>query len=279
MHDRAALAASSRRAKRGQVVVIASGKGGVGKTNLALNLSIDLARRGNRVILLDADFGLANADILLNVAPLADFSDLLNSARPVSELLVEGPHGLRLLCGVSGLTRSGKPLVLGSGTCRRAVERLQRSCDTLMVDCGAGVTRPVVAFALASDLLVVTTTPEPTALADAYATLKLLTAAGFAGRVGVVLNMVQSRAGGAAAAARLVRVAERFLGLSVEPLGCIPSDRHVRLAVQQRVPVLVRYPRCAASVSVGEISTRVAQPGTDGGASGGVWARLASLFL
>lgn len=197
----------------------------------------------------------------------------------LSELLVEGPHGLRLLCGVSGLTRSGRPLELEPDTCRQAVERLRQSCDTLMVDCGAGVTRPVVAFALTSDLLVVTTTPEPTALADAYATLKLLSAAGFAGRVGVVLNMVRSRAAGAAAAGRLVRVAERFLGLSVEPLGCIPHNRHVPLAGQQRVPVLVRYPRCAASVSVGEISTRLAQPGTDGRASGGVWARLASLFL
>ena len=273
------LANSARKPTRGEVVVFVSGKGGVGKTNLALNVGILLARRGQRAILVDADLGLANADILLNISPLADFSDVLDSDRPLEDLLVRGPDGLRVLCGVSGLTRGGSPLQVNRFDFQTAVRRLQRECDTLLIDCSAGVTVPMEAFALASSLLVVVTTPEPTALADAYATLKLLCARGFAGMAGVVVNMAHSRTKARGVAGRLARTAERFLGLPIEDLGYVARDRHVPMAVRRRVPVVVKYRHCAASRCISEVSRRVAHGRGEGAVSSTVWTRVAGLFL
>ena len=273
------MANPARMPRRGEVVVFVSGKGGVGKTNLALNLGILLARRGRRTILVDADLGLANADILLNVSPLADFSDLSDYDRPLQDLLVHGPDGLRVLCGVSGLTRHGGRIQLGGFDCRRAVRRLQHECDALLIDCSAGVTVPMEAFALASSLLVVVTTPEPTALADAYATLKLLCARGFAGSVGVVVNMAYSRTKARGVAGRLSQTAGRFLGLTVDDLGHVASDRHVPMAVRRRVPVVVKYPHCAASRCISEVSRRIALRCGEVAVSAGVWGRVAGLFL
>ncbi|MFH1745734.1 MAG: P-loop NTPase [Planctomycetota bacterium] len=270
---------SARRSHRAQVIVVVSGKGGVGKTNLSLNLRIDLSRRGKRVILLDADFGLANADILLDVSPMADMSDLSDTSRSLQELLVRGPDGLRVLCGVSGLTRGGQPPEVDAATCSRAVRRLVWNCDIVVVDCGTGVTPPIAAFAMSADLLVVVTTPEPTALTDAYATLKLLHIQGFDGRVGAVVNMTNSRTEAVTVTHRLSQVARRFLGLPIEDLGYIATDRHVPAAVRQRVPVLVRYPRCSASACIAEVSRRIAPPIANLAARQGVWARVASLFL
>ena len=270
---------SPRLRQRGEVIVIASGKGGVGKTNLALNLGIHLSRRGQRVILLDADFGLANADILLDVSPLADFSDLLDSSRPVDGLLVDGPDGLRVLCGVSGLTRSGRPLRLDRATCQRALRRLQPECDVLIVDCGAGVTPAIVSFALVANLLIMATTPEPTALADAYATLKLLCTHGFDRRTGVVVNMVHTRSEATSTARRLSTVATRFLGLSVEDLGHVITDRHVPEAVRKRTPVALCYPDCPASLCIKDICAKAAPLRRPPPAQRGLWARVASLFL
>jgi len=205
--------------RRGQVIVLASGKGGVGKTNLALNLGIALARRGQDVALFDADFGLANADILLDVSPLTDFSDLLDSGRPLDDLLVRGPCGLPILCGVSGVTRRGTPPDVTVTACRRALDRVKQDICIVIVYCGAGV------------------------------------------------------------AARLARVAAEFLGLSVVDLGHVVSDRHVPLAVRQRVPVTLRYPRCAASLCMEAICDRVVDHPACPPARPGVWARAASLFL
>ncbi|MGD8454337.1 MAG: P-loop NTPase [Phycisphaerae bacterium] len=261
------------------MIAVASGKGGVGKTNIALNVGIELARRGRRAVLLDADFGLANVDILLNIAPLHSVHDLLDEDGSLEELLVRGPHDLRLLCGTSGVARDGRPPAFGRQACARVLGRLRGGCDDLIIDCCAGVTPATATFALASDLLLLTTTPEPTALADAYATLKLLCAQGFAGRVGAVVNMVRSRGEGREVVGRLGRVAARFLGLTVQDLGCVLNDRRVPQAVVGREPFVVRYPRCPASRCIGEICDRLTLPEADPAEPHEIWAQVAGLFL
>ena len=270
---------SARMPNIGDILTIVSGKGGVGKTNLALNLGIQLSRQGRRVILVDADFGLANADILLNVSPLADVSDLLDESHPIHELLVDGPEGLRVLCGISGPGSDGTPGAVDPERCTSAVRRLAETCDTLIVDCGAGVNPVVEAFAKTGDLLLLTTTPEPTALADAYATLKLLQKAGALGDVGVIVNMVRAEWQAEEVFARLRDVAARFLGLELEYLGYVSRDRHVLSAVQDRVPVTVRFPRCATSTCINVISKRFLPPAPPTLLARGLWSRVASLFL
>ncbi len=262
---------------RGDCFVIVSGKGGVGKTCLAVNLAIQCARRRHDVILLDADFGLANADILLNLTPRGDFADLLAGRRSVQELLVSGPAGLRVLGGASGFGRAAHYLT--PEACSGAIEQLRRHCELVLVDCGAGLNSLTVALSLAGDFLIVVTTPEPTALADAYAVLKLLCNQGLVGRVGVVVNMARSAGEAVTVAGRLSRVAANFLGLSVEYLGFVPLDRHVALAVRARAPLALRYPRCDASRAMEGICERLGLRRTDTGRIANIWSRVASLFL
>jgi len=278
-HRRGGVGDTARTPTGGEVLAIVSGKGGVGKTNLAVNLGIQLSRYGSRVVLLDADFGLANADILLNLSPLGDVSDLLDGRRSLDDLLVDGPEGLRVVCGVSGFTRNGNPCEFDPSACLRALRRLDGACDVLLIDCPAGVAPPVAAYALSADRLIVVTTPEPTALADAYATLKMLHRGGFCGRAGVIVNMVRSRDEARSAWSRLQRAAERFLGLSLQDLGAVPLDRHVVKAVRERVPVVVRYPHCSASSCISDICRKIAPPGVAGGRPAGLWTRVASVFL
>ncbi len=266
-----------RKHSGGEVFSVLSGKGGVGKSNLALNLAIQLARRQRRVILVDADFGLGNADILLNVAPHGTFGDVLDPRRDVDELLVDGPAGLRVLCGASDAGDGDHGF--SADECRDVVARLRASCDALVLDCGNTLSEGLVALGLASDLLLLATTPEPTALADGYAVLKVLSNRGFASRAGVVVNMARDRREAANVATRLQRVARQFLGLSVEYLGHVPMDRHVPLAVRARVPAVIRYPHCSASVCIDDICENVLPPRRERAARGTVWNRLASLFL
>lgn len=263
---------------RGIVVTILSGKGGVGKTNLALNLGLLLQRRGVRTILLDADFDLANADILLNVTPRGDFADLLSGRHTVDEVCVTAPGGLRLVCGVSGASRRNG-VAVGPDAYARAVRELKRACDVLLVDCGAGFNATLAQLAQAGDLVLLTTTPEPTAVADGYATLKLLCNAGFAGRVAVVVNMAHSISEAAQVARRLGRVTRDFLGLSVESLGSIPLDKHVPDAVRHRTPLCVRHPRCAATTALKEICDRLLPRSPATTAASSLWSRIAGLFL
>lgn len=268
-----------RTLRRGRVIVVASGKGGVGKTSLALNLSIMLARHGVRTILADADFGLANADILLGISPRRNITEVLNERASVEDLLVDGPDGLRVLCGISGFFQQGELCEFSAAQCLRAVERLTSICDALLVDCGSGVTDSVATFALTCDRLVLVTTPEPTAMADAYGLLKILHNRGFRGPVGLVVNMAFSRKDGADAARRLQHVSEQFLGRSLDLLGSVPHDRHVVSAVRERTPLTVRYPSCPASISIDEISTRLAPFRGPQQASPDVWTRMTNLFF
>jgi flagellar biosynthesis protein FlhG len=264
---------------RGEVIAVTSGKGGVGKTNLALNLGIQLARHAVRTILLDADFGHANVDILLNVAPQTDLVGLLNPACSLPELLIDGPEGLRILCGVSALRHEWRICESDPAVYVEALGSLRRACDVVLVDCGVGMTEAAASFALACDRLILVTTPEPTAVADSYATLKLLYQRGFCARAAVVVNMTRGQADAVDAARRLQRVAEQFLGLSLENLGSVPFDRHVVAAVRQREPFATRYPRSTASVRVDAISRRLRPPARTTQMHLGLWGRAASLFF
>jgi len=262
-----------------QVIAVASGKGGVGKTNLALNLGIRLSGRGVRTILLDADFGHANADILLNLAPRADLLGLLDPTRPIRDLLTTGPAGLQLLCGISGLRHDRRICESDPTLYIDALSRLRQACQVLLVDCAAGTLGPAASFALASDRLVLVTTPEPTAVADSYATLKLLYQRGFCARAAVLVNMAAGHADALDASRRLQRVADEFLGLPLENLGYVPHDPHVAAAVRARQAFVLRYPRCPASLRLDAIARRLIPPPGVARAPADVWGRVASLFF
>lgn len=266
-------------ASGGEVVALVSGKGGVGKSNLALNLGLLAARQQRRVILLDADLGLANTDILLNVTAIDGVADALTQRRPLEELLIAHSSGLRILCGYSASEPLGQLPSASDACCAQLVRRLRGLCELLLIDCGAGLGAPVVEFATTAERLLLVITPEPTALADGYALLKHLTRTEFAGEMCVAVNMAQSAREADGVADRLRRAARDFLGRDVTYLGAIPFDPHLVRAVRARAPVTLRYPRCAASNGIQRLYDHIVPQLPASGRSAGLWNRVAGLFL
>lgn len=256
--------APPRRALR--VLGVVSGKGGTGKTNVAVNVAVALAARGRRVLLIDGDTALANADILLDVSPRHHLGDVLRGDVPIERALVASAHGVTLLPASSGglelerLDDAQQLALLG------ALESLDDAFDVVVVDTGAGISPNSLFFAGASQDVVLVTTPEPTALVDTYATIKAL-----ARRAGVTrVRLVVNQAGGGASAAevhvRLGQLARRFLDVQIDLAGWLPFDAHVHRAVMRRAPVIADSPRAEISVRLRALAEHlVGAPADDRG--------------
>lgn len=230
-----------------RVVAVTSGKGGVGKTHVACNLAVLAARAARRVLLLDADLGLANADLVLGVAPHHHLGDVLGGAVRLEEALAEGPGGIRILAASSGvqqLTRLGdaeKLRLVG------ALDALADRFDLVLVDCAAGIGDNVLFFAGAAQEVLLVVSPEPTALSDAYATVKVLSQQAGVERFRVVVNPAATEAHGREQFARLTSVTDRFLGAHVSFLGHVPRDESVARAAMAQRALVELFPRAAAT--------------------------------
>jgi len=261
-----------RTTRGARVIVVAGGKGGVGKTTVAVNLGILLAQQGTNTVLVDADFCLSGIRILIDVSPIGDLGDVLSNERPASHFL--SPAGERLAV-IGGLPCGRRDAGFRWGA---ALDRLSSVCDTIIVDSGSGVTDTVLDLALAADQVILPTTPEPTSLADSYAFLKLLKRAGFVGSIGVLATMAESDAQAVEVARRIEQVSRQFLGLDVADLGGVPRDAHVSRANQQRAAVVSLYPQCAASRALRTLARRI-DPGDLTRQPANVLTRIAALFL
>jgi len=233
--------------KNARVLAVASGKGGVGKTNVAANLAICLAASGKEVLLIDADLGLANLDIILNVKARHTLAQVISGERTLEEVILKGPAGIRLICGASGLTQMADLNEFQRQRLLQEMSRLERQVDVIVLDTGAGITRNVLSFCDASDQTLVVTTPEPTSITDAYAVVKCLTQNRSGVKVSLLVNMAQSRQEAKSVYQRIAGVAQKFLSVIVYDAGYILRDDHVVEAVKQREPVVLAYPRCQAS--------------------------------
>jgi flagellar biosynthesis protein FlhG len=242
-------------AQRARSLVFTSGKGGVGTSNLALNLAIALGEYGQRVVLVDADLGLANLDLLCGLAPACDLGDVLAGERSLSETVVAGPGEIRIVPGAHGMRALGE--VLSTAPARLAAEmaELEAEADFLMVDAGSGLGAAILTLAAAADQVVIVTTPEPTSVADAHAAVSRLRRP--SGRTPALRAVVtQARTGREAAdcLARLCASSRQFLGCVVAPLGHVPFDPRVPRAVRARRPFLVEAPGSAAARGVRRIA-------------------------
>ncbi len=233
-------------------LVFTSGKGGVGTSNLALNLAIALGEYGQRVVLVDADLGLANLDLLCGLAPACDLGDVLAGDRPLADALVAGPGEIRVLPGAHGSRTL--PACLAEAPARLASElaALEADADFLLIDAGSGLNPAIATIASAADQVVLVTTPEPTSVADAHAALGRLKRAGSSGppALRLVVNQARSAAEAAGCLSDLVASSRQFLGLVVTPLGAVRMDPNVPLAVRRREPLLTAYPRGRAAQGV-----------------------------
>jgi flagellar biosynthesis protein FlhG len=262
-----------------RVVAVVSGKGGVGKTNIAVNVGICLAVQGHRVILVDADLGLANADVILDVRNPYNLSHVVAGTRDIEQIVVDAPGGIGLVSGASGIEHVADLTEFERQQLVRSLDRLESDADVLLLDCAAGISRNVVAFATAADHVLLVTTPEPPALTDAYATVKVLVRQGLQGPISVLVNMAASRAEAVGAQTRLARVAEQFLRVSLDSGGYVLRDEHVPMAVRQRVPVVLKYPRCAASACLLAVAARLARQAAGPAQQGRFWHKVVNFFF
>jgi flagellar biosynthesis protein FlhG len=246
--------------RHARVITVSSGKGGVGKTNLCVNLAIALAAAGTRTTLLDADLGLANADVLCGLTPtkrlerfvgVAD-SGVVGSRSALADLAVDAPGGFRLVPGSAGVARMAELSEHERARLLAGVAELERDADLLLIDTAAGLGHSVLELMQVADLCIIVVTPEPTSIADAYAVIKCAAAqpagpAGRSARLGLVVNQARDHAEALAVRTRISGVASRFLGFQVPLLGHVALDHRLTLAVRKRTPVLIDAPRATCS--------------------------------
>lgn len=269
------------------VITVISGKGGVGKTFISTSMSIAMAARGHRVILFDMDMGLANADIILGVEARGTWSEVLSGKRELSDVVIQAPGNVAFVPGSSGIAELADLTEFERHRLMAAMEEIESRYDVVVLDCGAGISRNVLSFAATADTVLVVTTPEPTSITDAYAMIKAFpqlsrtqpTPADEPGGIGLLVNNADSRREGKEVYERISAVAARFLHLPVCDYGYILRDDHVPAAVRERSPLILRYPRCAASSCIMTLATRlsreIGQPQTEKS----LFRRVVSMFM
>ncbi len=262
--DQAAkLRAMAAQVQRATVFAVTSGKGGVGKSNVSVNLAIALAQAGKRVILIDADLGLANADVLCNIDVKSNLAHVVARQRELKDVMVDAPGGFKLICGASGLAKMADLSDFDRERLIRALGELETQCDIIIIDTGAGISPNVMSFTRAADHVLVVTTPEPTAITDAYAAIKVLVKAaeqeGSAHdrRISLLVNQTLSPQEGTHVYERVSKVARQFLGAVVFDAGFIPKDDAVTTAVRGRSPFVLSAPRSPATHGMIQLANRL----------------------
>jgi len=240
-----------------RVISVTSGKGGVGKTNIAANLAYLLAGQKKRTLILDADAGLANIDVILGINSPYNLYHVLKGEKTLTQAIVQGPRGIKILPSASGipemtdLSRGQKLTLIDE------LNTLSSSLDFMLIDTGAGISSNVMYFNMAAKEIIVVTTPEPTAMTDAYALIKVLYQRHAQRRFRLLINMVHSAAEAKEIYARLSNATDHFLNLTIEYLGHIVLDEKVREAVRQQTLVTELYPQCPASRCLAKISEKI----------------------
>jgi flagellar biosynthesis protein FlhG len=257
-----------RERSRATVIAVTSGKGGVGKSNIAVNLAIKLAAAHKEVVLLDADLGLANADVLCNIDLPSNLSHVIAGRRELSEVMVDAPGGFRLIGGASGLARMADLTDTDRQSLIEALAALEASTDVILIDTGAGISPNVLSFTRAADHVLVVTTPEPTAITDAYAVIKVISRDAPDRPMSLLVNQVRENGEGRQVYERIAKVARQFLNVTVLDAGFVQSDPEVPAAVRRRTPFVLASPRCPASIAIGQLAMRLERgvaPSHDGG--------------
>ena len=260
-----------------RVITVTSGKGGVGKTNVVANLAIALSRTGKRVLVLDADLGLGNIDVLLGLTPKCTLEHVLSGARSLSDIMLQGPSGIRILPASSGMPQLTALTEAQHVILQAELEQISHMFDILLIDTGAGISSNVTFFAAAAQSIIVVISPEPTSLTDAYALMKVLLRQYRERRFHVLVNLAKSPNEASRVFSKLEVAASRFLQISIEYLGAVPLDDYLPLAVTQQRAVLDRYPQAPSSrafVSLTEAVDRLAVPDLPKGTVQFLWQHL-----
>lgn len=244
-------AAEAERSGLVKIFAVVSGKGGVGKTNVSVNLSIAMAKRGKKVLLMDADIGMTNADIVMGLHYEYDLFDYLEGRVKISDIIYEGPLGIKVISGGAGLLEMNE---LATDVQRSLIDELINlgGFDVMVIDNGAGISKETLSFMTFAHEVILVTTPEPTAITDAYRVLKTISFYGLKTSVKLIVNKVSSQEAGKEAFEKLENTCREFLAIDLENCGYIFDDSRVEKAIMRQEPVMISYPNALSS---GNIST------------------------
>ncbi len=267
--------------QQARVICVTSGKGGVGKTNFTLNLAIALSKENKRVVIIDADLGLANIDVVLGVLPKYSLLDVINGDRSIQEVAVRGPNDIKIISGGSGLLDL---IDMPQEKIQRLIEKfngLNQMADIILIDTGAGLSKAVLSFVLAAHEVIIVCTPEPTAITDAYAMIKTIGMRDRDKTIKLLINRVESTNEGKMTFEKLQNASSRFLNVNIEKLGYLTEDIHVSRSVKLQNPFLLQYPSSMASKNIEMIAQRILYdqvPQENFNSSKGFFSRVISLF-
>jgi flagellar biosynthesis protein FlhG len=267
-----------RQSRQTRTIAVTSGKGGVGKSNVALNLAILLSAGGSRVAVVDADMGLANVDVLADVEVRANLSHVIAGTRRLEEIVLDLPSGVQLVPGANGLARMAHLSEFQRTQLIQQLGVLEADNDVIIIDTAAGIGPDVLQFATSADNVLVVTTPEPTAITDAYALAKVLHQGGYAGHISLLVNLASDRHEARTTYQRISGVARQFIGATLYDGGYMLADPKVREAVRRREPFVLAFPRCPASQCLAALATKLSSGGLVIGREDSFFKRVANWF-
>jgi flagellar biosynthesis protein FlhG len=262
-----------------RIITITSGKGGVGKSNLVINLAITISQMGKRVLVIDADLGLANVDILLGLRNRFNLQHVLDGKMKLKDIVVYGPAGIKVIPGSSGIPRIADMSSRKRQEFIASFKELEGEADIILIDTSAGMTKNVITFALLADEIILITTPEPSAITDAYAMIKVIHTEKPDAKVGLVVNMARTDSQALEVANKIAHVSRQFLNFHLFVLGTLPMDPHVPRAVMQRRPLAELYPRSPATCAIKEVAARILNGEAQHSAHGNGFIQRISAFF
>jgi flagellar biosynthesis protein FlhG len=230
-----------------RIISITSGKGGVGKTSISVNIAATLAKKGKKVLVIDADLGLSNVEIMLGVTPSNTLRDVIKEGKSLEEVIINGPFNIDFISGGNGFLELAELSDIDREEILIKIQKLDELYDIIIIDTGAGISKNVTAFLEISDEVLVVTTSEPTALTDAYSIIKVLHEAKLEQQMGLIINRVKNKNEYQQASDILINTAKKFLGETIRNIGFVFEDPNVRKTIYKKTPFVIYYPDSKAS--------------------------------
>jgi flagellar biosynthesis protein FlhG len=240
-----------------KVIAVASGKGGVGKTNVTVNLGVALASQGKQVLLMDADLGLANIDVMLGLHPQYNLLHVLDGSKTLAEIIVEGPAGLKIIPAASGIQKMAELSPAEHAGMIQAFSEMEQHIDILLIDSAAGIADSVISFTRAAQEVIIVVCDEPASITDAYALIKLLSREYGVDHIHIITNMTRNIQEGRELFNKVSMVCERFLDVNLDFMGIVPFDEDLRRAVKKQRAVVEYIPRSKAATAFTHLSKKI----------------------
>jgi len=252
------LTEEAKRKNKIKTFAITSGKGGVGKTNVVVNLAVSLAKTGLRVAVIDADYGLGNIDILLGIDPEYELTDLFKTGKKIEDIAVE-KNGIIIIPAGSGIQSLSQLTDEQEVILHSEMERLKEKNDILIIDTAAGISDNVISLLLSSDEILLVVSPEPTSIVDAYAVVKVVTELDRNKKFSVIANMVNDANEASELYLKLARATNKFLNKKIATMGFVTKDNNLIKSVRHQIPVVVQYPDSVCSKDILKISKKISK--------------------